>query len=497
MGEKTNYRENIPTENLNFNLTDTSKFEMVYALFNQYLFQEAKNNIELIDYYFQTDYTTSGNALVGELINSIRNYSLESLDLPLFEGILLKLGKDKDEKELILDKIKKWKSYSKDQIKPYRDTLRQIFYDALTRRARSLYGNDPSKYVEYLRNFQLKLESSEVLSTIPFNQIDINTIVADNGMIIRTGIDILDGSFGDRGSVYYGVPDHQAILVCCPPGTGKTMFMMNMMLNIVTDPLNVDPSGNPIKCHYLAMGDMMPSDFIVRLGSIATGLSMRVTKTNPRQAFSTLSDMVGDRIELSVIPSAKLTVDEYIDEMKRSDAKVCFIDYDSNFKNNAGDNMYLEYGALYDKLTELTQMGKLVVIAAQPKVKSWDCKKAETDVIEMDMVGESARKIHSVDMALTGSRATDFGNSGIFKLVKNRRGDAGTALGYIRLNNGRFKFVDRQVFQSLRNTDTRNWSESQVDDAMANFEATKNSLNMTGFGMNLKSGGSSTMKNPF
>ena len=152
--------------------------------------------------------------------------------------------------------------------------------------------------------------------------------------------------------------------------------------------------------------------------------------------------------------------------------------------------MYLEYGKIYDRLTELTQLGKLIFIAAQPKVAAWDL-----DVIEQNMVGESSRKIHSVDMAITGSKATEFGNSGIFKIVKNRRGDAGESIGYIRLNNGRFKYMERALFNSLRNTDTRSWSEGQVDEAKYTYEQSQSGIR--GNSMNYASGGASTMNNPF
>ena len=80
-GENTGSKEN------SFG-NQTQKLEMVYALFNQFLFQEAKNNIELIEYFYNTDFETSGNPLVGELLNAVRTYSFESLDIPMFKGII-------------------------------------------------------------------------------------------------------------------------------------------------------------------------------------------------------------------------------------------------------------------------------------------------------------------------------------------------------------------------------------------------------------------------
>ena len=477
-GENTGSKEN------SFG-NQTQKLEMVYALFNQFLFQEAKNNIELIEYFYNTDFETSGNPLVGELLNAVRTYSFESLDIPMFKGIMIKLGKTDAEASSIIDSIAKWKGYNKAQIKPYHDTLRQIFASALIARGKSRYGDDPAAYLEYLKRSEIKTEFSDTLSTVTFSGMDINSIVAQaEKSVIPTGIEFIDSSYGKPGTPFYGVPTNQVVLISCPPGTGKTMFMMNIALNMTTNP------EKPVKCHYLAMGDMMPSDFINRMGSIATGLSMEVVKTNLMQAYNNLGTIIGDRLGISIVPSAKITADEYVEAMKNSDYDVLFIDYDSNFKSEASENMYLEYGKIYDRLTELTQLGKLIFIAAQPKVSSWTA-----EVIEQDMVGESSRKIHSVDMAITGSKATEFGNSGLFKVVKNRRGKAGKTIGYIRLSNGRFKYIDRPLFNSLRNTDTSDWTEGQVDEAKYTYEQSQSGIR--GNSMNYASGGASTMNNPF
>ena len=45
---------------------------MVYAMFNQYLFTEAKNNIDLVEYYYATDSSTMSNSLIRELIKAIK-----------------------------------------------------------------------------------------------------------------------------------------------------------------------------------------------------------------------------------------------------------------------------------------------------------------------------------------------------------------------------------------------------------------------------------------
>lgn len=464
------------------------KMDMIYALFNQHLFQEAKNNIELIEYFYRTDPDTSGNLAIEKFLGAIRNYQLSSIDEPLIKGICLELGWTDKESNEVLGKIVGWKQFKKDQIEPYRQTLRKIISQAILNQGKNQFGEDPAACLEFLKRAELKFDDSEIMSTISFEELDPNSLSQDVDETLRTGIEFLDSSYcSDVNSPFYGVPSGQAILISCPPGTGKTMFMMNIALNLAS---------NGVRNHYLAMGDMNQRDFVDRMGSILTGNPMEITKTNRLQAHKLVSLAVGDNLDLALVPSAKVNVDEYVDLIKNSDYKAVFIDYDSNFKSNAAENMYLEYGKIYDKLTELTKMGILVFIAAQPHKNAW-----QADVIGQDMVGESARKIHSVDVALTGSNPTPFGNMGIFKIAKNRRGKVGREVGYIRLNNGRFKFVDKGLFMNLRNTDTTEWSESDVDSAIYSYRSMNANLGTTPS----MSGGSikgtqykqSPMKNPF
>ena len=116
-----------------------SNLDLVYALFNQYLFQDAKNNINALDYYFNCNPSTMGNPLVGALLDSIRKYSFETIDLPLFQSIIQRSGKSPEEGNMIIQEIAKYKNYNKAQIAPAKELIADICADNLIRKGNNLY----------------------------------------------------------------------------------------------------------------------------------------------------------------------------------------------------------------------------------------------------------------------------------------------------------------------------------------------------------------------
>lgn len=241
--------------------------------------------------------------------------------------------------------------------------------------------------------------------------------------------------------------------------TGKTLFCMQECLNMVM-------MGK--KCHYLCMGDMTASDFIIRMSAQYLGIPFYEAKRNFDLAYKELSAKIGDNLEITCIPASTITVEEYIDFIKVRDYDVCFCDYDSQFKSNvATESMYLTYGDIYAKLSELTiEYHKLVFILAQPMKAAWSLP-----VIEVDQVGESARKIHAVDWCLTrGREPGNLNGLGISKIVKSRRGDEQVVDYNIRLNNGRFKSLPRAVYEDLKQIDEkRDFTESEIDQMINNY----------------------------
>ena len=56
--------------------------DFILSLFNQYCFNDAKNNIESLEYYTSVNPALSGNTLISSLLGAIKNYTFDSIDLP-------------------------------------------------------------------------------------------------------------------------------------------------------------------------------------------------------------------------------------------------------------------------------------------------------------------------------------------------------------------------------------------------------------------------------
>lgn len=343
-----------------------TKLSLVYAMFNSHIFQEVKNNIDLIERYYLTDSTTMTNTLIRKLLDSIRMYDISSIDEPLFRSILANEGKTDSESESILNEIIKYKVYDEKQIKPIRDHIRGIGNQALISLAASKYPNDPEGYVKFLKTSEYKKDTSNIMTTINFSQLDINSIISKSSEGWESHYRFINETYDPLFKYETG----QMVMVTGKPGTGKTLFMMSECLHM---------SINGARCHYIALGDMNSGDFVQRMGAMYSGFSFAEAKMQMANMFNGLSRLMKDRLGLTIVPSAEITVDEYLEYImdRIDDYDVFFIDYDSNFKPTKDANMYIEGGYLYDKLTTLTNAGKLVFIAAQPKISAWGKEELE------------------------------------------------------------------------------------------------------------------------
>lgn len=236
---------------------------------------------------------------------------------------------------------------------------------------------------------------------------------------------------------------------------GKTLFCINECLNMCLQ---------GARCHYLALGDMNQKDFVQRMGAIYSGMSFGDVMINLTDIFNGLKMNLGGRFSLTTLASATISVDEYIEFMVNNSGQfdVLFVDYDSNFKGAGGDNMYKEGGYIYDNMTKLTKMGKLVFVCSQPKIGSWS-----NDTIELGDIAESSRKIHTADVLITiskGGMKYNPNHLGRMKIPKNRRGEEGVEVPYIRLNNGRFRVLTENVYSNLRSIpDKRFYTDTDID----------------------------------
>ena len=424
---------------------------MLFSLLNQFIFNQAKQNIENIEYYFDTNPNTSGNPLVKEILHAIRTYNLDAIGQPLFESILAKCAKTPQESKQIMDEIIKWKSYTKDQIQPAAEFLNNICAAAIIRKAGQYFNQSPAEYLKYIKNVDYVSTSVDIFGSTGFNAIDINTIVAESGdSYIPSRYEWINNSFEPNP----GYPRGMMAIVCAAPGTGKSLWLMSEALFFAT---------HGYKTLYVALGDLNMKDFIVRTGAMYSGWSFADVQRNIGSVYNNMCEILGDNLEISINPAGKVSAEEIVDYVKSKGPyyDVVIIDYDSNSKGvGEGDSMYNEFGKLYETLNELVLLGKLVFIASQPKISAW-----QNSVLEMSDIGESSRKQHTADMIIGIGREERCPNHlHTIKISKNRRGEEGAKEYTIRLNNGRWKSLPKGLYDTLKaETEKKVYAECDID----------------------------------
>ena len=349
-----------------------------------------------------------------------------------------------------------YKQFSKEQMAPARKMIKDLVADVVLRKAEKMYSEHPSDYINYIKSVNIDLgQESYTLSPKTMAQLDLNTIVAEAAAsIIPSKYDFINQTFAPT----YGYPTGATYMVVGSPGVGKSLFMM-------TEALNMALAGH--KVCYVMLGDLGVKDAILRFSAMYSGLNFADVYKNLVQVYTSLEKAVGDNLSIITLPAGVLTVDEFVNFFKDKDYKAVFCDYDATLKVDGADtNMYDAYGKVYQKLTELTALGKLVFIASQPKINFYT-----EEYIPLSGAGESSKKIHYTDFMITIGRVVGNPNHLLtMSIVKNRRGAEGDIIRAIRLDNGRFKPIPDGLYAALKEcTEKRGFTEKDVDDMINSY----------------------------
>lgn len=420
---------------------------MIFGFFNQYVFQEAKNNIEHLKYFFDTNIATSNNPLIRELLNAIDTYNLDAIGEPLFNSIFIRCKKTPAESGELMQEIKKWKLFTKEEIEPAYKYLKDVVAASIVTRAQKLYNQSPSEYLKYLKNINVDTSDMNVFSATKFNKVDINTIVAEDSRgAVSTNVEFINRAFAPMDGIERG----QLGIICSPPGTGKSLEAMNLALWM---------AAKGEKVLYACLGDMQMKDFLIRMGSIAFGLTFAQSHANLSEVYDRLKNIVKDNLEISINPAGVVTADEIVEKVLNEGFTVAIVDYDGNLAGvSEGESMYNTYGDVYNTFTKLNLAGVLTIICAQPKIYSWN------QMINMSDIGESSKKQHAADWIWTISNPNpDCPNHlYVMSLVKARRGNVGARAYCIRIN-ARFIEIPRGLYENLRlETDEKNYTEQDI-----------------------------------
>jgi hypothetical protein len=219
---------------------------------------------------------------------------------------------------------------------------------------------------------------------------------------------------------------------------GKSLFVQNEVVNFINQGRRV---------HYLTLGDLNELDMATRLTCMMARKPKRVIESDIITYYDMYKNKFQDLLGLTVVPSGTVTTREYVDWMLDNieDYDILVIDYDSNFKKDASLSMYDMYGDMYDMMTELTRHQKLVFVCTQPKIGYF-----RDEEIPLEALGESSRKQHIIDMAITiGKRFESKMRMGKMQIVKSRRGDLNQA-NWIGTSEGLFYECSKLLYARYR-----------------------------------------------
>lgn len=258
-------------------------------------------------------------------------------------------------------------------------------------------------------------------------------------------------SFLRKAMPWKGYLRGQVVLVCAPPGAGKSSFLANEVVHMLKTGFRI---------YWLALGDMMKYDFIIRLSSLITKTPLSEVSQQPYKYFNDEVRHLTKNLRMSVLPAGQVDayeVKSYIDNYvsPEEDIDVFVLDYDSNLLQR-GESMYLSGDTIYNTLSQIARPeGKtyrLVFVASQPKIQYWEFAE-----LPKEAAGESSRKQAIVDGMITIGKSSEHKDNhmGVMKIAKLRRGKEGLRTYYILNDTGLFEEIKKEDYDRMRTNDGR------------------------------------------
>jgi KaiC/GvpD/RAD55 family RecA-like ATPase len=420
-------------------MLEFNKLTLIYGLFNQYVFSEAKMNFRYLKMYFTQDPMSRSNSLIHRLLLLIEKYNFTDITEATLISTLQEDGKSDEEIRSILNKIVEYKRYTKEQAVIFRDNLRKLCYSAYIQDVKNRNEYDVVNYVESIKKFDYRSNYSDTLMAKSFSQLDITDLVdrySTEGY--KSRYDFINKSFAPGGYI-----PGQIVQVVAAPAVGKSLFLMGEAVNFIEQGRRV---------HYLTLGDLNELDIAIRMICMISKTPKRIVESDILGYYNIYKSKFEDLLSITVVPSGYVRVTEYVDWIKsRADEyDILMVDYDSNFRSDPSLNMYDQGGDTYDALSQLSRMGKLVFVASQPKLAYFRAEK-----LPMEAAGESSRKQHISDMIITiGKNQESSMRMGYMCIVKSRRGDTAEQ-PWIGTNEGLFYPCSKMLYAKYRTSSSQ------------------------------------------
>lgn len=245
-------------------------------------------------------------------------------------------------------------------------------------------------------------------------------------------------------SHYKALLKGQLIIVAAPPGVGKSQFMINE---------TYIHAKNGYIVVYLALGDALESDFVIKLGCLHFNVTVEQFIENiDKYIVDPEFNRIQGNIKLSVMSAGVVKSDDirrfYTADPEISNADVYFFDYDSNFEDLMLYDMYKAHDKIYNNVYSLARMEgkpKLVYIASQVKPSYY-----QTEYIPQNALAESSRKPAIADYVVTLSGIRhDNKNCGMINICKVRRGKIGN-VPYMLSKSGHIIETDMHTYRTMK-----------------------------------------------
>ena len=301
-------------------------------------------------------------------------------------------------------------------------------------------------------------DSSLIIETIQ----SLNKISTDTTPLVRVGdldVDqVLKEEMGDmialpskfnfiqQATPFSGYIRGQVIMVVAPPGTGKSLFLANEAVEMLK---------KGYKVFWVALGDLMKIDFIIRFTSLITGKPYYEVSVNPKKYFTEDVKKLTQNLRLTTLPAGNIDILELKDFIDNQvavddDFDVFVLDYDSNLKKT-NESMYMEGDQIYNTVTEIARPEhskyRVVFVASQPKINYW-----ELEELPKESAGESSRKQAIVDIIVTmgKNQKSKEKHIGILKAAKVRRGKEGIKSCYLIEDHGSLSEITLEAYRTMQ-----------------------------------------------
>lgn len=241
----------------------------------------------------------------------------------------------------------------------------------------------------------------------------------DQSKIIHSFIESLN-----RSLMFGGYQPGTVNMTVAPPGTGKSMFLINEGVCAAKQGFDV---------LHIFIGDMVEYDGFIRYLSCISGTpqnNLVMMPVDRQEEVVKICDQQYDNIfsKLFILayPSLSLTVDTMIEDINKfekqlgKDFGMIIVDYPDNLILE-GNSLYSDGGTLYSSLERMARLTKAVVlVASQPQKSYWN-----HSIIPLEAASESSKKQMAVDIMLTMNTDSRGANFGSMLLAKARKGEVG------------------------------------------------------------------------